>query len=213
MARPRADDPGGAASSAAIAALGGTTVIVPAAGSTSTSVALQGVATGQAIALFWFSTALVLPTSITDTFSTGYTWTLVQSITGNDFIGALYIGTGGSGTSGTVTVTTSALETSGAMAVPTVNVSGVDVSGSNSGTSATPTFSLTPSAAGECAIYACIIDSGSPTINPLPAYPWINASANYADLAMYISPPASVSLVCNWGILSGHWITLGMILK
>ena len=206
-----------AASNASIAAPAGPPVIVIPGGEVTAAVfVLSGVVSGQPLALFFgnlLSTGL--PTGVSDTFQTPYTWTLVQSAT-NLIAGALYIGTGGKGSSGTVTVTC-ASSIVGGVVIPLLGAStaaalaAVDVSGNNSGSSTTATLSLTPTATGEFAFYATVNDNGG--LSAYPAYPWSdNNLAGTISEASYINPPAA-ALAANWTQTTGPWITLGMVIK
>jgi hypothetical protein len=192
--------------------------------STSLALPLTSVISGQPIVVFWFNNNTIqMPTGISDTFTTPYTWTAVDSPVNTTYtIGARsYIGTGGAGTSGTITLTSADLNTAGC-AIPLLNAStaaalaAVDVHGSNNGISTTPSLSLTPSAANECALLAAFTDGAYFMTIPGSGWahiPFLISGSYCADVAIAVAPASGVALANTWTNASTGWVTLGMIVK
>jgi hypothetical protein len=164
-------------------------------------------------------------TTITDTFSSSYTWTLIDSVA----IGAgsqnnyIWIGQGGSGLSGTVAINFSGSTDCMGFAVPIIGCSqasgtgAVDVHGHNSGSSSTASGpSLTPSVAGEVGLWfaAALMNTDAFT------------NGNYKSGAMAMYGPSVAGILetaCalptsaqnpSWGLNgSNYWGTMGAIFK
>jgi hypothetical protein len=212
------------AAAAGPATLGASPAVVEFAGSSSLVLPLTGVISGQPIVVFWFNlSSMAMPTGISDTFTTPYTWTAVDSpVNATDGIGACsYIGTGGAGTSGTITLT-SASVACGGCAIPLLNAStaaalaAVNVHGSNNGISTTPSLSLTPSAANECALFAAFTNTANFTAVPGSGWahiPLYYSNAYIADVALAVAPASSVALTGTWTNASNGWVTLGLVVK
>lgn len=187
-------------------------------GLTSVDFVMPTVVSGQPIVVAVVQYPTSTPSGISDTFSTPYTWTVVDTPTASS-TGLLrtYIGTGGVGTSGTITVAVGA-SYSGGVAVPCIDAStaaglaAIDVHGG----SATLTQSLTPGAAGEGAIYVAF-SAAQPSGDP--GSPWVNTQiglggAEYGDAATYESPPGASALAVTWGGgNSAYNVVAGLIVK
>jgi hypothetical protein len=143
--------------------------------STSCAMTMSGVISGQPIVVLYLAWSADEPTGISDTFSTPYTWTLVDSLSATGERLSTYIGTGGEGTSGVITLTY-ASATVRAVAVPCIGastapgLSAIDVHGIASG-SATSIDSvyLVPEASGEGAVYVLL---ASTSLSAFPSSPW-----------------------------------------
>jgi phage-related protein len=188
------------------------------------TLSLSGVVSGQPIIVV-HDGANSAASGITDTFAGhAYTWTRVQQLAGMD----MWIGTGGSGTSGvlTVTVAPGGGDFCGGWAFPLVGASlgaglaAVDVYGDSAGTAAV-TLSLTPTAAGELAMYAAGSSVGYPIV-ATPAAPWAStrllsaaSSSVIGDAERYLSPPSGVALAASWASVSqpGSMFAIGAVIK
>ena len=191
---------------------------------TSTSLALPSitVTSGQPIFVYVYKWNTSGPISLTDTFSTGYTWTLVDDTIAAGVGSWLYIGTGGVGTSGVITVNY-ANDHAGAVAVPcsgastASGLSAIDVHGNNNGSGLTATSpTLTPGASGEGA-FMCW---GGGTYNPTdPTGSWTTkdiatSGTRTAGAAWQGSPTSGVGLSTTWvSTSSGAWNAVGAIVK
>src|ERR1019366_898197 len=84
----------------------GTPVVFELVSATTASCTMSGVVSRQPIVLVYVSTTNTAPNTPTDTFSTPYTWTVVDTeiCSGAGYV-RTYIGTGGAGTSGVITIT------------------------------------------------------------------------------------------------------------
>ena len=208
-----------------VSAFFGTPVVVPIASATSVAFAMSGVTSGQPILVFFDEISLgTYPTGISDTFSTPYTWTLVDEYqSDSSHAGALYIGTGGVGASGTVTATYASGSYPGGIAVPCLSastasgLSAVDAHAYSDGASAAPASpSLTPTAGGEGAAYF-VRAAGVTTASP--GSPWSNTAleysgSQYAGAALYASPPSGVALSASWTQSpSALWAVFAVIVK
>ena len=152
--------------------------------------------------------------TISDSFATPYTWTLVQPWEGyTGLVTGVFIGTGGSGPNGDVTVTTTTSCTVAVTAFACVGAStasglaAIDVSGVGTSTGTTFTsVSLTPSAPGGGAVYVGIpADANSTgTVTGFPGGAgWSNSvqlydASNYYGVSLYASPPAGAALSTSW---------------
>jgi hypothetical protein len=171
-------------------------------------------------------------TSIADSFGGHYTFTKVESNydATSQYDLELWIATGGTGTSGTVTITCSS-SWSGGWVVPLFGASAsagllaVDVHGQTGGGAGagytTVTQSLTPTAAGELAVYAMCVTVG--TVISGPAAPWVpkplsgwGVPTMYAGiLDMYASPASGVALAATWSqsVAGNPPLAMGAIVK
>jgi hypothetical protein len=147
---------------------------------------------GQPIVIVVINAGAALPTGISDTFTTHYTWTQPVAIANGSFDSvSIYFGTGGAGTSGAVTVTVSGLVGGGAF--PLQNALGVlDAHGLATGTSATPSLTLTSTVPDELAIYAMSQWAANEPQSGFPAPPWTN----------FIMTGLSGSSIYNWAVIS-----------
>src|SRR5450759_1999942 len=190
---------------------------------TSTALAMTGVTSGQPIVVIWADrSSTLLPSGISDTFSTHYTWTQVDSLAGSAIAMRTWIGTGGAGTSGTITITSTST-TAGAFAAPCIGASvaaglaAVDVHDITSGGVVTtiPSVSLTPTASGEGAVYSALDSFYG--FSTFPASPWTHLSTSTganADLAVDASPTSGTALTTSWTLAGGdNYVTAGMIVK
>lgn len=199
----------------------GTPVEVDYANVTSMALAMSGVTSGQPIVVVYSTlNAPNAPTGISDSFSTPYTWTVVDSESTTATYLRTYIGTGGAGTSGTITLTCAASTYPGAVAIPCIGAStasgllAIDVHG---GQNVSLTESLTPGAAGEGAVYAA--DAGSGGISTSPGSPWVDTQVHYlgaacGSVATYASPTSGSPLSATWTTSgSAYLLTAGLIVK
>lgn len=171
------------------------------------TLAITNAATGQPIWLAFYGTSHAVST-VTDTFSTPYTWTKL----GNSGYYESWIGTGGAGTSGTITVTPTASDICGGLAVPLRGCStsagagavqshseGVILSDAPgaSGYSVTPS----PPSAGQLYL-ASVVPYPYPTsrIQSVPRAPWRSAllTASGGYLAGYGSMGAGLAVRGDW---------------
>jgi hypothetical protein len=168
--------------------------------STSFAMALSGVTSGQpVVAVAFFYTGTSLPSGISDTFATPYTWTMIVESNSN-YPASLWIGTGGAGTSGTVTVS-GPNGRWGGYCVPCIGASSgagsaaVDTSASSNGTTSNPSApTLTTSAAGEGLV--CVINIGNPAYSASgPGSPWTSTAVTLggAEVAVGATYPAAPS--------------------
>ena len=199
--------------------------------STTGSVSLTGVTSGQPIVLFVdFGSS----PSVSDNFTTPYTWTQVAVVSETGKSGTVYkyafIGTGGAGTSGTITLTGGGLLTAVAAigasilsGMSAVGVYGTLASGTTySTTASSPT--MTPTTTGEGAVYSLmLVDlANDVTVSGVPSSPWVSGyvllgSSQVGVTSTYASPPTS-SLSTSWTLANpqaGYTRTLsiGVVLK
>lgn len=168
---------------------------------TSVAVAMTGVTSGQPIILVYFANvAPNLPSSVADTFSTPYTWTVIDANVGAGGALQMYIGTGGAGTSGTINLTGITTGTfPGAIAVACIGastasgLSAVDVHGINTGLTSP---SRAPTASGEGAV-ACVVSPGA-SISGSPSSPWVATVSGHGGLVTQASPTSGVGLTATW---------------
>jgi hypothetical protein len=197
--------------------------------------ALSGVTSGQPIVVAIMGNYDAFATgtpSISDNFSTAYTWTLIQGPNTNfDAQGQqtyIYIGTGGAGTSGTVTVGVSGA-TSGSTWIATASVcsgastasglSAVDTSGFNAGGTSTAVTgpSLTPANANEGALYVLTSGAaayGGATLSASPSSPWTSTTfATGNSVATQPSPTQGTALVPAWTFTANPngWLVTGIL--
>lgn len=195
---------------------------------TTWSVSLTGVVSGQPIilahAVCGTNTLLI---SVADTFSTPYTWTVIDS---NAAYGALavrlLIGWGGVGTSGTVTVTAPS-GSIGGVAIPmtgastSAGIGAIDNYGNAyapSGYYAGMVPPLTPAAAGEGALYAVLGTYPYSAGGPLVGVTAHTAISQYGTTVLTLSrvanPPAGVALGGLW-YLNGlpYLVSVGCLVK
>jgi hypothetical protein len=179
---------------------------VPAPARSAVPLALTGVVSGQPI-IVGYSGLQYAVSSIADTFAGHYTWTKIEAVFGGAQI-ELWIGTGGTGTSGTVTITAAGSGECGGWALPLSGAStaaamaAVDVHGDGTGTN-TVWLSLTPTAAGEIAVYAS--SSGIVGLTGL-ALPWVSFGltdaiydgARVAEIDYYLAPTSGAALAATW---------------
>ena len=194
---------------------------------TAVAFALSGVTSGQPIVVIHTNFSGDGASSITDTFSTHYTWILLESSTPSQsgLLCEMWLGTGGAGTSGTATINVTSSIAGGA-AVPcvgastaagtgAVDVKGVTTSGGSALASPAVSPSLTPGAAGEGAIYACQAYSAAtgPT-SPWTSTPINYGAVNYGSLSLYPSPPSGSALQTSWSYSSNqNWGCPAVIMK
>ncbi len=193
---------------------------------------MTGVTSGQPIIVLLASANSynMSSISISDTFSTPYTWTVVQTEGNSNYAGlAIVIGTGGAGTSGTITATVTsgsgyiggwAVSCNGASTAS--GLSAVDAyGGALAGTGTTlSSVSITPTLSGEGVVYAV---GGNQNITSGPASPWVNTTVNCGGsfpssvmASTYQSPPSGSALTCTWTAAaanSQNTPTLGLIVK
>jgi hypothetical protein len=166
------------------------------------------VTSGQPIMLFVSCLYSTSPApTVSDTFSTPYTWTLVTS-TNNatpNSSAFLYIGTGGAGTSGTVTASGfQGGSFPGGVAEPAIGAStaagmaAIDKYGNNQTTSIP---ALVPTYAGEGAFAGTVSKS---TITGYPGSPWVAATEIIYSTTWYGGTAAQPSPSQGSG-LSGIW--------
>ena len=205
----------------------GTPVVNTMSSRTSFTLAMSGVTTGQPILVMTYGWSVAGASGITDDFATPYTWTkVVQKNTVNSTNTEVWIGTGGAGTSGTLTVardgaavTWGGIGTALAGASTAAGAGAIDSSGSSSSASdvtLTPA-PLTPSAAGQGALYAW----GGAFYNPTdyPDAPWASTdlqtgATKTAGQATYASPTASESLATTWTSAgAGAWNSVSVMVK
>lgn len=193
---------------------------------------MSGVTSGQPIIVVLSASAGASNTyTISDNFSTPYTWTsVVTTVAGGTISLFMFIGTGGAGTSGTVTATIAAgpgnadFPFTTGFAVPCIGastaagLSAIDVSGHVDNTAGgSLSLSMTPTAVGEGAVYA--YSSAGGTLST-PAGPWVtsvelnsNSSAN-TEVSTYNSPASGSALtVAYTNTASGTGSALGCIVK
>ena len=151
--------------------------------------------------------------SISDTFATPYTWTIVQSfsdVSGNGDA-EIWVGTGGSGTFGKVTINApnssgddrfvSIVPCTGMATVSPVDKYGKVTPANSSSNIISP--SLTPSVGGDIAIYFAADENG---IGTGPSAPWLVKSIRAtgslisaeASLALYTNVPTGSGLSTSW---------------
>lgn len=196
----------------------GTPVINNMASRTSYTLPMTGVISGQPIFVTHYGWGTQTPT-LSDNFSTPYTWTQVEVQQNNGQDLWLYIGTGGAGTSGTITVSWTGTQTFGGSAVACIDastasgLSALDGHSSNtSGASKQASWTspaLTPSTAGEGAIYA---EAGG-GVEDLSS-PWTNADINngatiQAVTSVYPSPPSGSGLTATW-TSTNNWYSVSI---
>ena len=184
-------------------------------GTATNTLVMSGVTSGQPIIIVWGTLNYNVDTvTITDTFSTPYTWTKLDGDTSTGGYGCeTWIGTGGASTSGTITLTTGLSNDSpGSVAIPCIGAStasglaAIDAHGiqSNSASTTIPSVSLTPTVASEGAFYVGGQAAwGSPAISASPTSPWTSTAVAYTGItfmsaATYPSPPSGSALTTSW---------------
>lgn len=193
---------------------------------TSAAFAMTGVVSGQPI-LLWVAnrSSTSAPSSVTDNFTTPYTWTLVPGSvsTANGEWHGMYVGTQGAGTSGTVTPAYGSSMTMGGIAVPctgcdptAVGLAVIDVSNSGSASATSATLSMTPAGAGSGAFFCA---DGTLTASLVePSSPWVatTISGSFGVVGSGVtqsSPTAGASLSAVWsnGSTSEPWEMSGIV--
>jgi hypothetical protein len=156
--------------------------------------------------------------SISDNFSTPYSWTQVEHTTQSD----LWIGTGGVGSSGTITVTYGGAYLIGGFAVSCVGAStsaglgAVDVHQNTTGSSSPCSITCQATATGEGMVATGYLPSN---ITSGPPAPWIDATATYytatlGGLATYSSAPNGSALTATWTVApASSWGLSAAIVK
>ena len=194
----------------------GTPVISNLASGSTYTLAISAVS-GQPIMVCSTSRSLVYVSSISDNFSTPYTWTRVDTTPGMD----LWIGTGGVGTSGTVTVQYGSTYFIGGFAVPCLGASlasglaAIDVHANATDSTAYPTLSLTASAVADGMVVGCRCD----IINAqAPSPPWVESFATYYGYVLYhlatYNPAPLSALSATWTQTNANtWGTVGAMVK
>jgi hypothetical protein len=195
------------------------------------SVNVSGVTSGQPIILIVDNDSAGL--TVSDNFSSSYTWTLVDTATGAGAYGTIrkdmYIGTGGYGTSGTITVSQTvvaleAISCTGASTLAGLNAVDVHTNSYGSGTTIT-TGSLTPSAINEGALFSATCGNFANfwVMTAQPSSPWsstyvVDGGANLGSISLYSGAPTS-ALSPTWTqggtYASGtpYFLTVGLVLK
>lgn len=201
----------------------GTPVTASTRTSRTTTWSMSGVTSGQPIIVIARATS-GYPLTISDTFSTHYTWTKIASTSA---LAELFIGTGGAGTSGviTATVATGAPTGVGGVAVPCSGASTASGSAAVDRSAylsrmRSGTLTMTPSIAGDGAVFAAWVESTAASFTASPASPWSDSSWSIpigaahwpGSVALYPNPPVS-SLSASWTLSSGIVNMLGVLVR
>jgi hypothetical protein len=206
------------------AAVIGRTVTSPCSSRSTVPFVFTGVVSGQPIVV-WTQGSTGTISSIADTFGGHYTWTAIESTAAPSYM-CLWIGTGGTGTSGTVTVTWSGAAYLVGQAWSLVGGStsagagAVDAHGNHhTASGGYEQLSLTPTAASECAIYACQAGDGWLTSTPYSP-PWVSTAfytGPYLEwyTESYQMPPSAVALTATWNssLPNDELSAVGLIVK
>ena len=204
---------------------------------------MSGVTSGQPILVANLATTNLGATPISDTFSTPYTWTKIDSIAGSSRAVDLWIGTGGAGTSGVITVVGS--NPSAGAAIPLSGAStGAGLAAIDVATAGTWNNVVSPvtqidttssggnlaaTAVGELFIVALSTDG---IIATEPAAPWVNTilqigSSNFCCVSTLSNPspgwatpePATAiastpkGIVGTYTLSSAEWVGCQAVIK
>lgn len=161
----------------------GTPVVANAENSGSLTLSFSGVTSGQPIVLALMG--ITLAVSVSDTFSTHYTWTKISGLgTGTRF----YIGTGGAGASGVVTVATTSGDYVAAAGVPCTGAStaagaaaiGFSSSGGYNAFAGQPDPAVSSASAGRGAVWCLFAKSA---ITASPSSPFSSTAVTFSGVA------------------------------
>jgi len=185
---------------------------------------MSSVTSGQPILVYMYKWATAGITSITDDFSTPYSWTRVdQGVnSGAGTTCDLWIGTGGVGTSGTITVNTASNTCGGAAVACTgastaAGLSAVANHANGNGTSTTPTSpSVAGAAAGDGAI--AVMGTSAESLTK-PGAPWTSTfvatggGVNIGGTAVYPALPDTSGVTAGWTQASAAYVTAAATIK
>jgi hypothetical protein len=191
---------------------------------TSFTLSPSGVTSGQPLVLcggHTTSSSAVIST-ISDNFSTPYTWTKVTgaSEVGSYYGSEIWVGTGGAGTSGTISVSCGSAYWTGVV-VPCIGASTasglsiVDQSGHTGYSAQTVAPSLTPTNSGEGAVYSVLGGVGSLGV---PGGSWTNTQwgpsggTNYGWVSKYPSPTQGSALQPTWSGFAASYAVSSAVL-